>query len=747
MNDVLQLKGSFQKRKNGGRRGAVSLNKNVEVTSEELNKLAAQLESIKKEWEKDSFIGGALVSVHHKRILPKSSRLQKLLSDKGKTPNESIRGARFEKEEEEGKVRFKHVFTYFVSLESLGKSINLLEKSALVIERQYNGKISSIDTEKINTGDYDESIMKKSPFLMTVVDAGFVERFDIDKNTEEVKEEESIVTIYKTGIRIDDLLKEAEIDKKNVVELNETTMRMNRLDLIRLKDRMPYLVAMNVNNLGDYSPDYEEDEDYEESRISIQEPKDEPVVGVIDTQFYEDVYFGNWVKYIPKVDKGIPLDKKDFIHGTAISSIIVDGPSFNPELEDGCGRFQVRHFGVAKAGAFSSIAIIKEIEEIVDHNQDIKVWNLSLGSILEVHDNFISIEAAELDRIQYKYDVIFVIAGTNDKDKTLNKRLGAPADSLNSIVVNSVGFDEKPASYSRKGPVLSFFYKPDVCYYGGDGERGIRVCEPLGENQRTGTSFAAPWITRKVAYLIYKMNLSREIAKALIIDSAAGWDRKDFKDYHMGYGIVPKRIEDVLKTQDDEIKFTLSGVIDEYEMYTYNVPVPIVDDKQPFYAKATMVYFPKSNRDQGVDYTNTELDIHFGRTKEKDNRIIIDSINNNKQADEGVYKIYEENARRLYRKWDNVKHLCETIKKRKVPKKTYGPGLWGISIKTKERLEGKPGRGIRFGVVVTLKEMNGVNRINDFINKCVFRGWIVNPINVESQLDVYAKAEEDIEFE
>lgn len=53
------------------------------------------------------------------------------------------------------------------------------------------------------------------------------------------------------------------------------------------------------------------------------------------------------------------------------------------------------------------------------------------------------------------------------------------------------------------------------------------VCEPLGKATVTGTSFAAPWITRKMAYLIHVMGLSREVAKALIIDSAAGWNRQD----------------------------------------------------------------------------------------------------------------------------------------------------------------------------------------------------------------------------
>lgn len=43
-----------------------------------------------------------------------------------------------------------------------------------------------------------------------------------------------------------------------------------------------------------------------------------------------------------------------------------------------------------------------------------------------------------------------------------------------------------------------------------------------------GTSFAAPWIARKLSYLIDVLGLTRELAKALIIDSAAGWNSEKY---------------------------------------------------------------------------------------------------------------------------------------------------------------------------------------------------------------------------
>ena len=68
-------------------------------------------------------------------------------------------------------------------------------------------------------------------------------------------------------------------------------------------------------------------------------------------------------------------------------------------------------------------------------------------------------------------------------------------------------------------------------------------------------------------------------------------------------------------------------------------------------------------------------------------------------------------------------------------------------MKVKECLEPKAGRGLQFGTIVTLKEMNGVNRIDDFIKMCMVRGWIVNRLDVSNKFDIYHKAEAEIDFE
>jgi hypothetical protein len=326
-------------------------------------------------------------------------------------------------------------------------------------------------------------------------------------------------------------------------------------------------------------------------------------------------------------------------------------------------------------------------------------------------------------------------------------KIGAPADSINSLVVNAVKRNNQPASYKRVGPVLSFFHKPDVSYYGGDTGEKIRVCAPFGEGYVSGTSFAAPWITRKMAFLIHNMGMSREVAKALIIDSAAGWNRRDDLTHSIGYGVVPIKVTDILQTANDEIRFFMMGTTDEYETYTYDIPVPSYMDKYPFFARATLCYFPECSRNQGVDYTDTEMDIHFGRVRETKKGIPeIKTINNNAQGEKGC-ALYEGPARELYRKWDNIKHISDEIKERSRAREKYGAGLWGLSIKTKERQKSSHDKSMQFGVVITLKEMNGVNRIDDFIKLCMVRGWIVNRVDVNIRADVFAKAEEKIDFE
>lgn len=742
MNSILQLKGQFEQHSGTPGFGKRNLPVGKSVKADHVSALISDLVSLQTYWNEHTLIKGALVSVHYISVVAKSNRIQGLLCKGASDPNDFIRGAKFDGEAP----HIQHVFTYYVGLDVVAETISRLKIVQDILENDYNGEITHADIEALNKGQKGyayKAHLALTNFVKVVVDAHYVQKFSV--NLADADDDgDAIVTLYRTDVTTEDIFRTIGIDYLNAKQIDENTVLLRPDEIALLKENAPYLIAMKVHDLREVPE--EESVSGDPGIVQIPSPKQEPVIGVIDTPFYNDVYFKDWVSYESMIDDDIELDICDYTHGTEVTSIIVDGPTINPALDDGCGRFRVRHFGVAKKGRFSSYTILRSIRKAVSQNRDIKVWNLSLGSILPIKPNFISPEAAELDKIQSEFDVIFVIAGTNGDPDKKPIPIGAPADSLNSLVVNSVTLEGMPASYHRVGPVLSFFHKPDVSYYGGDIGQPMHVCTPTGEGFVKGTSFSAPWIARKIAYLICTLGFSREVAKALIIDSAAGWNRKDSASCSVGYGVVPQRIENIVETADDEIRFVMTGTTDAYETYTYKIPVPIYKEKQPFYARATLCYFPKCIRDQGVDYTSTEMDIHFGRVVEKKGKAVISSINSNSQGNDGGNHLYEPEARQLYRKWDNVKLISEEIKARAVPRKVYGAGMWGLSIKTKERLKEKNGRGLSFGVVVTLKEMNGKNRIDDFIKLCMMRGWVVNRIDVENQIDIYNKAEEEIEF-
>jgi hypothetical protein len=741
MNDTLELKGKFIERKKDGKVGAAHLPSGQHVTAEHLYELANEIQKIILFWkDNNNYISLDLISVYYIKVVAKSNRVNIGLLSKGSTHgNDTIRGAKFTNE-----ANPKHIITHCVEEAILNETYDRLNGAAKIISEYFGGTINNKHIDKINNGKINVSGMSKSMFSNVVVDAYYVDKFDIEKNPE-ITGDQAIVTLFETGDDVDKLLLKIGIDPARVEKYSNNTLLLYKNQYKLLKEKVPYLVTMSVDDITKIPPHSETNVLKSDLILDIPKPNGEPTIGVIDTPYSRNTYFDEWVDDRVMVNDDITITPEDRIHGTEVSSIIVDGPSFNPSLQDDCGRFQVRHFGVATGGHFSSFRVIMKIKKIVEENPDIKVWNLSLGSIKETSNNFISPEASLLDQIQYENDVIFIIAGTNDIEKTGSKRIGAPADSINSLVVNSVKSNNESASYTRSGPVLRFFRKPDVSYYGGDDGDPLVLCGPDGEHRSSGTSFAAPWITRKMAYLIYKLNLSKEVAKALIIDSAAGWSVDNKQQFKKGFGIVPIKIEDVVNSSDDEIRFVLRGVSTKYDTYNYEIPVPENLQKYPYIARAVLCYFPKCERNQGVDYTDTELDLHFGRVKKDGTLLCIDD--NRQGTDDKSFALMEDAAREFFRKWDNVKRISEDNKKTKRSKLSFPSGMWGISLKTKERLNNRAGEGIKFGIVITLKEIDGINRIDTFIRMCYSNRWTVTPIRISERIEIFNKAQEDIEFE
>ena len=388
MNKVLSLKGTFQSHKHPKAVVMSNLPANSTVSSDQLRRLSSQLKEVQRKWEEDTLIGSCLVSVHYNRIIPKSKRITEVLRERGCNSDDNIVGARFEEiPDVSGSVEFnkRHVFTYNVSILTVRESIEVIERCETIIDKFFAGRVTTKNVLDINRGTFDYEGIKnstgisKSVFTGIVTDCDVIDHIEVDEYKNPINDE-SLISLFATKIPTKDLLRKIGIDITDSRMLDECTVRLYRNEIDLLQSTAPYLISM-INDFSEYdiSPSDSSDNSYDV--ITIPEPSDEPIIGVIDTQFDERVYFHEWVDYKPDIDEAIGIEAIDFRHGTAVSSIIVDGPSIEPRLDDGCGRFRVRHFGVAKEKGTSSFEILKKIQKIVKMNNDIKVWNLSLGSL------------------------------------------------------------------------------------------------------------------------------------------------------------------------------------------------------------------------------------------------------------------------------------------------------------------------------------------------------------------------------
>ena len=750
MNPLLQVKLRFTGEKNTQKPGARNLRAKAETSTEKIDELIDSLRAVLRFYKDNSRItNNVMIDVWYNDIIAKSNRVRELLKPSKHSTNDTVVGARFS-DAPEGEEN--HIITHYVDEKTICKTIEELQVAKEFLLKRLGGKATPMNFTEPNCSiDYVGFSIGKGKLRDLIIDCSVVEKFDVPRVTSIPDRDNFLITFYKSELSLSLLLEKLRVDDTQLpyMAYGDNTISVTR-DLFEIiNDKIPYMISMISTDISSITLE----DIYPKSRdeYDIPDPQNEPVIGVIDTFFDESVYFSKWVDnkdYISDLEKyQNDLTLRD--HGTEVTSIIVDGPRMNPWLDDGCGRFRVRHFGVCSS-RISTIRLVKKIKDIVNENPDIHVWNLSLGTDDEVSKNFVSFDAAALDEIQAKKNVIFVVSGTNDNREIQEGilKVGAPADSLNSLVVNSVRRDGQPAGYSRKGNILSFYNKPDISYYGGDFNDRITAYTSYGTEEVYGTSFAAPWISRKMCYLIDVMGMPKEIAKALIIDSAAAWDYKTMSANNksiMGYGVVPIDIRKIVETESDEIRFVVYGTSDSYRTANYAIPVPKDDDnKYPYIARATLCYFPKCSRTQGVDYTDRELSLKFGRIINDKGKI--SDINDNVQ-DDADSRMDERQSRKEFRKWDNTKFISRIVKNNNKPVKSYDDRLWGLSVTSKERLSTQMRFPLNFGVVVTLKEINGINRIEDFIKACILRGWIVNRIDVQNQLDIYAAGQEEIHFE
>jgi hypothetical protein len=434
------------------------------------------------------------------------------------------------------------------------------------------------------------------------LDASFV-RLNTLKKFDEIKD-----ILMKKGIELNE---NAVISKENLI------LNIDKDVVFEINKTFPFLINVASSNSIDMSnfnlkesPNSIADEVIS-SRIDAYDEVPDFYVGVIDS--YANVS-PSWKKII-KVDnrKLPPGATKDFEHGTYVSTIIAGNDIFNNELyKDGLGIFKVKHFGIVPRGLMQMTTFIKSVEEIIATNRDIEIWNLSIEINMtpKTRDKRISELGRQLDRIQKEYNVLIVISSGN------NGVVSFGSDTLLGITVGSLYKNEelenKKADYSGQMNVFNLFKKPNCYDFGNDIDNNSQTDKMMWlimdsnnniANCENGTSFAAPLITRKCAYLKYKHNLNiNEIRAYINLES-------EMNEYF-------NKVDPPNVLADKSNKFVLhysgEAVPGETSFNTIKLPFQL-DEKgknyRLFLMASSISYMTNTNVNVGDDYSGTELTV------------------------------------------------------------------------------------------------------------------------------------------
>ncbi|HXU21059.1 MAG TPA: S8 family serine peptidase [Verrucomicrobiae bacterium] len=356
-------------------------------------------------------------------------------------------------------------------------------------------------------------------------------------------------------------------------------------------------------------------------------------------------------------DSQVAPEYRNTDHGTFVAGLICWGSKLNPTLSgidnSPCGIFDLQVIPNPDPAKGDTLALLEQEllisldSALREHANKYKVWNLSLGTDAICSLDEFSVLAEELDNLQEKYQVSFVISAGNyatppllDFPRTAEQidagRITAPADSVLGITVGSVshvGYKESgprehhPSPFSRHGAGPNYVIKPDLVHYGGSCSTdlahiaGIRsIC---GDNsaENLGTSFAAPLVARTLAHIYHQImpTPTPVLARALLTHHARDPRTRrrvpDGDENFFGFGLpapVPYCLECTPYTStlvfDDVLR---PGYFLEWDDFPYP---PSLRRNGRYFGEIwmTVAFSPVRGSRWGTEYCETHIDAHFG---------------------------------------------------------------------------------------------------------------------------------------
>lgn len=382
----------------------------------------------------------------------------------------------------------------------------------------------------------------------------------------------------------------------------------------------------------------------EYNNIDTKQPdeyEEYPIIGILDSGIQDISQLRCW-----KSESSYKCYTSEYQgrgHGTAVAGIIEYGDElngFNTSALKGVKLFD----GIVYPNYdIYPEELIENIRETIERNFDIKIWNLSLGTALEVEINKFSEFGMALDNIQDENNVLIVKSVGNCFNFINNlpkSRISQSADSIRALVVGSIaqtqGLNDlaelnMPSPFTRIGPGPANIIKPDLVFYGGNacvinGNPKYTGVKTLGTDGTmiccSGTSFSTPAVTRIAGELAFLLNEDFDplLIRALMIHSAKYPDsikmKMSDKINQMGFG-VPVGANEILYNSPDEITLILRDTLEKgsfIEMFDFPYPTSLVDENGNFTGQVLLTVVNKSLVDekQAGEYCQSDINVLFG---------------------------------------------------------------------------------------------------------------------------------------
>lgn len=468
---------------------------------------------------------------------------------------------------------------------------------------------------------------------------------------------------------------------------------------IKIESKVRYTTDMTVyrvttdsveqlNDIGEFEGVYSIEKTYpivatmdgmdSETEIVIKEPKEEgeyPLVGVLDTGIEDISYLERWKD--KKEFTNYPKEYQDNAHGTFVAGIIEYGDELNGSnvtALDGVKIFNAVVYPDLHKETIYPEELVDHIREAIERNEQIKIWNLSLGTNQECELDEFSDFGMALDNIQDENNILIIKSVGNCSNFLKNRpksRVSQSADSVRALVVGSIAevqgeYDyaelNMPSPFTRVGPGPANIVKPDLVYFGGNA--GVKQSKmtisgvpsfglDASIQRMVGTSFSTPWVTRIASELNFLMREEFDplMIRALMIHYAKYPSdtkmRMVEKVNQMGFG-MPLGAQDILYNSPDEITLILRETLDKgsfIEMFDFPYPTSLVDENGFFRGQIILTLVNKTIVDdkQAGEYCQSNIDVYFGTYETEKERDISKAIIKNPRGVDANQNILSDN--------------------------------------------------------------------------------------------------------